>query len=471
MSGQLAIPQQLGILPISIPAAGLAPTPAHSVNPFKDASSEFAQLIQSLAPEPALPPAAAPKATKSAEPASHAAPVWSARPAAKSVLTTRVSLDTRLNASTPEFSSEPASAQSDTIPAKPRLQTPDPLPDIKVETDSSSIPPQKTTEVSPATETNTPSPVPMQESTKTAVSPPAPPPIRQIAPAKGSESGGPPMLVAPVPLPILILPAPLKSQAPASGQPPIQSAPIPQPEPAPIMSSQPALEVRLRSTADAKETTVAPPTRIQPEPTPTPVAGPSQTPAAPPVPIAQPVSFAAAKAISAEPALQTQAPLQIQSQPNAPVAVIPAAPQPVALKADPPSTRPLQAYEAAPIEPPAPGRSQPQPLRSVALEFTPDGASDVRLRVSERSGDVHIELHSTDPALTGRISAGVHDLTTSLGNAGYDAQAWMPGQDREGGQRQPQPQQDPSERQAPRHANPDLEDFDAVMQEPLKEFL
>jgi hypothetical protein len=80
-----------------------------------------------------------------------------------------------------------------------------------------------------------------------------------------------------------------------------------------------------------------------------------------------------------------------------------------------------------------------QPLRSVALEFTPDGASEVRVRVAERAGEVHVSLHSSDPALTGRIHQGIHDLVGSLSSAGYDAEAWTSGQGRQN-QRSPEDQ-------------------------------
>jgi hypothetical protein len=162
------------------------------------------------------------------------------------------------------------------------------------------------------------------------------------------------------------------------------------------------------------------------------------------------------------------APVSIGSQPQAaPVSV---GPQPQAAPVAPATTRtvtpPAQFGDVA--EPLRPSQNQAQPLRSVSLEFTPDGAADVRLRLSERAGDVHIELHSTDPALSGRLSDGVHDLATSLADAGYDAQAWTPGQDREGGRGQQQ--ENPSGKQRDQAADPDAEDFDTTMQEPIKEF-
>ena len=45
-------------------------------------------------------------------------------------------------------------------------------------------------------------------------------------------------------------------------------------------------------------------------------------------------------------------------------------------------------------------------MRSVSLEFTPDGTHDVRVRLAERAGDVHISLHSTDASLAGRVREG-----------------------------------------------------------------
>jgi hypothetical protein len=81
----------------------------------------------------------------------------------------------------------------------------------------------------------------------------------------------------------------------------------------------------------------------------------------------------------------------------------------------------------------------------MSLEFTPDGAQDIRLRLSERAGEVHLSVHSTDAALTGHLREGIHDLVGSLSDAGYDADAWTPGQ-----QRQQQQQRNPEEERKPR---------------------
>jgi hypothetical protein len=109
-------------------------------------------------------------------------------------------------------------------------------------------------------------------------------------------------------------------------------------------------------------------------------------------------------------------------------------------------------------------KQQSQSLRSISIEFTPDGAQDVRLRLEERAGDVHISLHSTDPVLTGRLSEGVHDLVGTLANAGYDAQAWTPEQGRQN-QRQ---SEDPRKNRRTNPAEAGVDEFGAVMQQPTE---
>jgi hypothetical protein len=106
-----------------------------------------------------------------------------------------------------------------------------------------------------------------------------------------------------------------------------------------------------------------------------------------------------------------------------------------------------------------------QPIRSLALEFTPDGAGDIKVRLSERGGDVHISLHGTDPSLAGRVREGVDDLVGSLSRAGYDAEAWTPGQGR-------QNQREESDQRKPPRATSggtDAEEFSGILQQPLQE--
>lgn len=106
-----------------------------------------------------------------------------------------------------------------------------------------------------------------------------------------------------------------------------------------------------------------------------------------------------------------------------------------------------------------------QPIRSLALEFTPDGAGDIKVRLSERAGDVHISLHGTDPSLAGRVREGVSDLVGSLSKAGYDAEAWTPGQGRQN------PRQESEQRKPPRPTSggADAEEFSGILQQPLQE--
>jgi hypothetical protein len=112
-----------------------------------------------------------------------------------------------------------------------------------------------------------------------------------------------------------------------------------------------------------------------------------------------------------------------------------------------------------------------QPLRSLSLEFTPDGAQDVRVRLAERAGDVHISLHSTDPGLSGRLSDGVHELVGTLAGHGYDAEAWTQGQGRQNHAQQDSGQQNqPDNPRGKSHGRTDrdAEEFGSLMQQPMQ---
>ena len=84
----------------------------------------------------------------------------------------------------------------------------------------------------------------------------------------------------------------------------------------------------------------------------------------------------------------------------------------------------------------------------MALEFTPDGGRDVRLRVVERGGEVHVSVHSTDTGLTGRLQDGVQDLAGALASAGYDAEAWTPRDEQRRHQQEPPPELAPAKSQS-----------------------
>ena len=84
------------------------------------------------------------------------------------------------------------------------------------------------------------------------------------------------------------------------------------------------------------------------------------------------------------------------------------------------------------------------PLKSISLEFSPEGSADVQLKLSERAGEVHVSLHSSDAKLNHQLRSGIGDLANALAGAGYEAEAWT---SQERGGRQQREQYQPAERQ------------------------
>ncbi len=103
----------------------------------------------------------------------------------------------------------------------------------------------------------------------------------------------------------------------------------------------------------------------------------------------------------------------------------------------------------------------------MTLEFAPDNAGDVKLRISERAGEVHISLHSSDTSLGGRLHEGVHDLVGSLARAGFEAEAWTPGRDQQGNDAHQGNQHRQEQRRQPdaKQDDPDGEGFSSVFGE------
>ncbi len=83
-----------------------------------------------------------------------------------------------------------------------------------------------------------------------------------------------------------------------------------------------------------------------------------------------------------------------------------------------------------------------QTIRSLALELTPDGTRDLRVRITENAGNVHISLHSTDTLLSGRLQENVGDLVNTLSTAGYDADGWTRQQGKHRQEPQPRPRRE-----------------------------
>ncbi len=141
--------------------------------------------------------------------------------------------------------------------------------------------------------------------------------------------------------------------------------------------------------------------------------------------------------------------------------------QDLQLKAEPAkagvSTTPREdAPRATPTaqEPPA-DKTSAQPLKSLSLEFTPDGARDVRVRLAERGGEVHVSLHSSDPAITKNLRDGVTDLAGVLAQAGYDAKAWTSSRQ----QQNPQQREEPAKEPLRAGSATGAESFDGLLQQ------
>ncbi len=150
-------------------------------------------------------------------------------------------------------------------------------------------------------------------------------------------------------------------------------------------------------------------------------------------------------------------PVQAVTFPQA-AAAIPV-PQVEAASPKPPAPLPdLPAKAPALTEPLVPEKiTAPAPMKSLSLEFTPDGARDVRIHISQNAGDVHVSLHSSDPNLAGKLRDGVQDLTGGLANAGYQAEEWT--QHDQQRQRQPKEEQTPPAKSKKEAGDPDFSDL------------
>ncbi len=212
-----------------------------------------------------------------------------------------------------------------------------------------------------------------------------------------------------------------------------------------------ALEVRIKApTHESNPKPVA--TSAEPVPT---VAMPAPAPSEPAtlkplpeLPLAQP-ALQPVPAVAVNPAHAVAAEVTVRT---------PEAPAHPAVQSTPSSAR------STDIEEPVSARDTQQPLRSVSLEFSPDGAGDVRLRLSEKSGEIHISLHSSDASLSSRLHEGVHDLVGSLSSAGYEADAWTPGQGHQNNQREPE-----QRRNRRTDSKENGEAFGDVFQQPIQE--
>jgi hypothetical protein len=177
---------------------------------------------------------------------------------------------------------------------------------------------------------------------------------------------------------------------------------------------------------------------------------------------AEPLVNSATTAPALHTAEVTPAPAQIMqsyANPNIVGVTPPVMPQNPVAKPEAPLVTATRIADVLPDQPKQPAT----PLRSISIDFVPDGAQDVHVRLAERAGDVHVSLHSVDSAFAGRLADGVQDLVGTLANAGYDAQAWTSGQERQNQGQQEQPQQKPDD------TDEGSEEFSAMMQQPNEE--
>lgn len=236
-----------------------------------------------------------------------------------------------------------------------------------------------------------------------------------------SAPATPPLAVVTIPQPVELLRPVKKEDATAAGgaagEAPGGSAPPVEPPPASVQAPA-AFQIRLHGGGTDAVASV--------------VAAPGSATATLSKDIKQPVPAAAGKAekipeIPVTPVSVAEPRGAAALQGNPALAATPVPPAPVhGLRADgnvqskAPVPHPVEIAASAEVDSTP---KSPAALRSVAIEFTPDGAQEVRMRLTERAGDVHISVHSTDSSLSSRLTAGVHDLVGALSSAGFEARA------------------------------------------------
>ncbi len=150
-----------------------------------------------------------------------------------------------------------------------------------------------------------------------------------------------------------------------------------------------------------------------------------------------------------------EAPLEAPAIRRGPeTALVPAVSSSTAGEASAPQLR--EPTAAAVVKEQVPAEPLPKPpLKTMSLEFSPDGSGDVHLKLSERAGEVHVSLHSSDPVLNHQLRNGISDLASTLARAGYEADAWT-SQDG-GGRHQREQAPQPRQQQTPADQKFDIE--------------
>ncbi len=81
--------------------------------------------------------------------------------------------------------------------------------------------------------------------------------------------------------------------------------------------------------------------------------------------------------------------------------------------------------EAAPAPEPQPALTAPA-AHDIKLELN-GGGQRVEVRLSERGGDIHVAVRTTDASLSGAMRQDLPALTAKLEQSGFRAEAWQPG--------------------------------------------
>ena len=139
-----------------------------------------------------------------------------------------------------------------------------------------------------------------------------------------------------------------------------------------------------------------------------------------------------------------------------------------------PNTAPLaqqhtqrQAENAKPVERPslstasqhdipesAPPRTEP--ARDISFRIASANAEPVDIKLTERSGQVRVAVHSADPALTRSLQANVTELAGKLERSGFHAETFIPNRAEPGRESHANPnfQDSPKDRRAPHYEPP-----------------
>jgi hypothetical protein len=161
-------------------------------------------------------------------------------------------------------------------------------------------------------------------------------------------------------------------------------------------------------------------------------------------------------------------------------------PQPLAVSdTKPRESAPVSSPPAAATEPAAaPEAPKPAAAHDIKLELAGRGDQRVEVRVSERAGDMHVEVRTPDTGLAGDLRADLPGLASKLEQTGFRAETWhpagtaerqgaaeaAPGGGAQNSERQPGQNGGQRERDAQQQPKPKAQEKDTPPQEAGKDF-